>query len=349
MKTHRSASQIHLPVAMPNGASAARRLGAIGVILLLALTSLLPAAPAAAAQAAAARLNQAALRAASPAAAGETCVVLQPGPSAMKDSYINQDKQDERRGTDSELRVKTESGKLNRALLQFDLSSIPTDAVVNSATLSLWVKEVKDGNVSINAHTLTNSWNEAQVTWKARDNAAKLYWTTLGGDYSAVLDSEAFTKDVKNYWATWNVTSAAASWVAAPSGNNGLILESPVTTPKNETKFKSSDDGTATQRPKLEVCYGAGVTLTPNNQGDGVPGQVRIYPHVLRVGNLTSVFDLAASSNRGWQTYIYKDVNGNGVKDPEDTLITQTPSTPNVDYAYPGWRRGAVGRDVGHD
>ena len=47
---------------------------------------------------------------------------------------------------------------------------------------------------------------------------------------------------------------------------------------------------------------------------------------MLTVGNLTSVFNLAASSNKGWRTYIYQDVNGNGVKDPEDTLITQTPS-----------------------
>ena len=65
-----------------------------------------------------------------------------------------------------------------------------------------------------------------------------------------------------------------------------------------------------------------------------MPGQTRYYPHVLTVGNLTSVFNLAASSNRGWQTTIYEDVNGNGLKDPEDTPITQTPSLgPNATYS----------------
>lgn len=310
---------------------AGRVLAAAGMILLLAVSSWLPAAPAALAQAPTADFSPAD---ASPTAAGETCVVLQPGPATMNDSYIKQDKPDERRGTDSELRVKTENTKLNRALLQFDLSSIPSDALVNSATLSLWVKEVKDGNVSINTRALTNSWNEAQVTWKARDKAANLLWTTQGGDYDAgVLDTEALTVGTKNVWAAWNVTSAAASWVANPSGNLGVILESPVTTPKNETKFKSSDDGTASQRPKLEVCYGAGLTVTPNNQGAGVAGQEKIYAHTVTVGNLVTVVNLSAASNRGWTATVYQDVNGDGIKDPGDTPITATPSMgPNATF-----------------
>jgi hypothetical protein len=310
---------------------AGRLFAAAGMILLLTLTSWLPAAPAALAQAPTADFTQAS---ASPAVAGETCVVLQPGPAAMNDSYIKQDRPDELRGADIELRVKTENTKLNRALLQFDLSSIPSDATVNSATLSLWVKEVRDGNVSINARALTNSWNEAQVTWKARDKAANLLWTAQGGDYDpAVLDTKALTVGTTNVWASWNVTSAAASWVANSANNRGVILESPVTNPKNETRFKSSDDGTASQRPKLEVCYGAGLTLTPDNQGAGVAGQEKIYAHTVTVGNLTTVVNLSAASNRGWIVTIYQDVNGNGIKDGGDTPITATPPIgPNANF-----------------
>jgi hypothetical protein len=330
MKTQSFASKRRSPVGR-HVVFAGRVLAAAGMILLLILSSWLPAAPAALAQAPTADFSPAGD---SPAAAGDTCVVLQPGPATMNDSYLKQDRPDERRGTDTELRVKTENNKLNRTLLQFDLSSIPSDALVSSATLSLWVKEVKDGNVSINARALTNSWNEAQVTWKARDKAANLLWTTQGGDYDAgVLDTEALTVGAKNVWAAWNVTSAAAGWVANPSGNLGVILESPVTTPKNETKFKGSDDGTASQRPKLEVCYGAGLTLTPDNQGTGVAGQEKIYAHTVTVGNLTTVVNLSAASNRGWVVTIYQDVNGNGLKDGGDTPITATPSMgPNATF-----------------
>jgi hypothetical protein len=73
--------------------------------------------------------------------AGQTCVLLPFSPSAGIDAYIKQEKQDEKRGGDPELRVKTESGKLMRSLLKFDLSSIPSTAIVNSATLSLYVKD----------------------------------------------------------------------------------------------------------------------------------------------------------------------------------------------------------------
>ena len=237
--------------------------------------------------------------AATPQSAGQTCTVLQPGPAAAFDAYIKQDSPDSRLGGDNELRVKTESGKLNRSLLRFDLSTIPADAIVTSATLSLWVKEVKDGNVTISARQVTASWNEAEVTWKARDKAANLLWTAQGGDYSATaLDTEPFVKDVKNYWAAWDVTTAAAAWVSNPAANYGVILESPVTSPKNETKFKSSDDGTASQRPKLEVCYSSGVTIEPDNSGEGVSGSTKTYAHVVTVGNLTTAVSLSRSEER---------------------------------------------------
>ncbi len=302
----------------------------ITIITILAM--LFPALPASAQPAA----MPAAVAFAAPAApqAGETCTVLQPTPTTGLDSYIKQEMQDERRGTDIELKVKTESGKLMRSLLRFDLSSLPTDAIVSSATLSLWVKEVRDGNATIRAHQVTASWNEAEVTWKARDKAANLLWAGLGGDYNAaVLSSHNVVKDVKNYWATWNVTSATTGWISAPATNFGLILESPVTSPKNETKFKSSDDGTTSQRPKLEVCFSAGLTLAPSNTGEALAGLTKTYAHVVTVGNLTTAVNLSAASNRGWATRIYQDVNGNGLKDPADTQITQTPVIgPSASY-----------------
>jgi fructose-1,6-bisphosphatase I len=271
-----------------------------------------------------------------PDAGGVTCVVLQPAASVGVDAYIKQDKPDERRGGDSELRVKSESGKLNRALLRFDLSGIPAGSTITSATLSLWVKEVRDGNISIRAHKLTNSWNEAQVTWKARNKAANLLWTTQGGDYqTAILDSQTLLKDTKNVWASWNLTTAVADWYANPATNYGVILEAPVSTPKGEAKFKSSDDGTAAQRPKLEVCFSAALSLAPNHSGTGVAGQTRTYAHVATIGQTTGNFIFSAVSSQGWTTRLYRDLNGNGIKDMGDTQITAPIALgPNVTFPF---------------
>ena len=135
--------------------------------------------------------------------AGTTCQVLQPAATTGKDAYIKQEKPDELRGGDSELRVKNESGKLMRSLLQFDLSGLPSGAVVTSATLSLYVKDANGGAYTINAHQVTNAWNEPQVTWNARDKAAKVLWTNPGGDYNSAVVSSAVVDDTKNVWRTW--------------------------------------------------------------------------------------------------------------------------------------------------
>ena len=65
-------------------------------------------------------------------------------------------------------------------------------------------------------------------------------------------------------WMEFDITALAQRWVNAPAENYGLILESPVTSPKSEAKFKSSDDGTASQRPTLVVTYT--VVFTPTTQ-----------------------------------------------------------------------------------
>ncbi len=305
------------------------------LVTIVLLTAMLITAPGggsfvAPANAAAALSAQAASAQGSPSL---TCVTLQPSASAGKDAYIKQDKPDERRGGDAELRVKTENGKLNRALLQFDLTGLPADAVISSATLSLWVEGASGGAVTINAHQVTSSWNEAEVTWKARDKKANLLWTNQGGDYKPAAVSSTVVDNTKNVWRSWDLTSLAGLWKNDPSTNHGVILLAAATNPKAEKIFKSSDDGTAKQRPKLEVCYTAGLTLTPNNSADAVAGASRTYAHVVRVGSLTTVVNLSASSSLGWPVRIYKDVNGNGVKDPEDTAISATPSIgPNAAY-----------------
>ena len=271
---------------------------------------------------------------AAPAQAGTTCVVLQPAAQAGTDAYIKQEKVDERRGGDSELRIKSENGKLMRSLLQFSMPSLPVGSTIDSATLSLYVKDSSGGAVTINAHQVTAAWNEAEVTWKARDKAANQLWTNLGGDYNPAVVSSAVVDNTKNVWRSWNLTSLVGAWIANPATNYGVILEAPAGI-KAEKKFKSSDDGTAAQRPKLEICYSSGVAIEPDNQGEGVAGFIKTYSHIVTVEGITTAVNLSATSSNNWTTQILKDVNGNGMPDPEDTPITQTPVLGPAAVTYP--------------
>lgn len=73
-----------------------------------------------------------------------------------------------------------------------------------------------------------------------------------------------------------------------------------------------------------------GATLTPNNSGQVAPGGSVVYAHTLtNTGSMTCAgpYTLtatlpAADSTAGWTTAVYIDVNGDGVIDGGDTLVT---------------------------
>jgi hypothetical protein len=90
------------------------------------------------------------------------------------------------------------------------------------------------------------------VTWSDRDRAAALSWTLAGGTYDPTA-VDVTTISQENVWANWDLTALGVHWLTVD--NYGLILEAPATIPKSEVKFRSSDDGSSEQRPRLQVCY----------------------------------------------------------------------------------------------
>lgn len=182
------------------------------------------------------------------------CVTL----IADADSYINQDKNDENKGTDDELRTKTQSDKLTRPVLQFDVSAIPSGATISDATLSLWVTDVKNNGSSVSAYLLDQSWTETGVTWNDRNKNSNLAWTNAGGTYSTLIDTQSIG-DPENRWVTWDVDAAVTAWVNG--SNNGLILVAPVNGNRPELKFSSREENG--EQPRLAICYTTGPTATP--------------------------------------------------------------------------------------
>jgi uncharacterized repeat protein (TIGR01451 family) len=67
----------------------------------------------------------------------------------------------------------------------------------------------------------------------------------------------------------------------------------------------------------------AGAGVTPSRALLGVAGVTSVIGHTLtNMGNGDDSLAVAASSRHGWPTRIYRDVNGNGVLDPGDALVT---------------------------
>ncbi len=112
---------------------------------------------------------------------------------------------------------------------------------------------VPGASATINAHGITNSWVESEVTWNSRMSGVS--WTTPGGDYSGAVSSSQFCPNSvdTNTWKSWDVTSLVQGWVNGGT-NNGVLLKDSSSTSACKW-FYSSDYGDASKRPKLSVCY----------------------------------------------------------------------------------------------
>ena len=100
-----------------------------------------------------------------------------------------------------------------RFLLQWNMSSIPPNAIINNATASIYQTSViPSGDVlAVQGQYVTAPWNESSVTW---NNA-----NYLGGDITQVGDVNANLG-----WKSVNVTDIVRTWYSGARPNYGTIL-----------------------------------------------------------------------------------------------------------------------------
>ena len=169
---------------------------------------------------------------------------------------------------------RTASGALRRALLQFDLSAIPTDALIVSATLSLHLTQAASGEHLVSAHRILGSWttgssdptgNEgagaaaapADATWTSRSfGSPAMDWTNAGGDFaSSASGSTLIGTDLVRYSiSSAGLAADVQSWLADPSANHGWILVGDESVNQSARRFGSAE-GSAEFAPMLEIEY----------------------------------------------------------------------------------------------
>jgi hypothetical protein len=173
-----------------------------------------------------------------------------------------------------------------RGLVQFDVSAIPSDAVIQQATLTLNVTRTTHAGVVTNTLSrVTQSWGEGtstaprgggiggdptsgSATWNFRFWNT-IPWSSVGGDFAAAPSASAAVADVGAYsWTSAQLASDVQSWVQTPAGNHGwiLIADGPpgMTTAK---RFASREFANAAQRPLLSVTY----EIAPDNADAPLP------------------------------------------------------------------------------
>ena len=168
----------------------------------------------------------------------------------------------------------------NAILMRFDLSAIPAGASVQDATLTMSLVQsdsTSDPTYTITAHKILNKTPMISgATGYSYDGTNA--WSPSGCCYNGVPLAQADITSAYDQQAidktpgakTWNLTRMVQEWIATPSSNRGVLLNSDATKTKDRYRFfASTKNTTASLRPVLTVRLGSG---SGGSGGGTLPG-----------------------------------------------------------------------------
>lgn len=175
--------------------------------------------------------------------------------TAAADTYLDKGNADDNFGTSTSLVVDKSGGSIgdSRAVLQFDLDSLPVGSVITGAVLQLEAT-ANTGAFDINVYEVTQAWQEGAssgaigaASWNERLPGTN--WNTAGGDFDSAIIATLNTAAIGQH--TWDITSLVQDWYTGAKTNNGLILGSPDSGGETVT-YDSREGGTP---PQLILQY----------------------------------------------------------------------------------------------
>ena len=179
--------------------------------------------------------------------ADTTTVTIQPNPTAAKDAYIWSPSPDSQWGSDARLYAGLSAvNQIARSYVQFDLSSIPSTAVVTSANLGLYYFQTFASVAApVGVYRVNSSWSESTITWNNQPTSAATteYTRTVPGP-------------VSNYFQYWYIDDLVQGWVDGSIANYGVVVrDTDETTTKACKGFYASEWLYGPRHPKLVIRY----------------------------------------------------------------------------------------------
>jgi 2',3'-cyclic-nucleotide 2'-phosphodiesterase (5'-nucleotidase family) len=181
-------------------------------------------------------------------------LTLQPDGDIGKDAVVGKIVPDNNYGDleDIHLYAWTQEGILNvcRVVIDFDLTSIPTDARIDSALLSLYFNntsaygDAHSGENNFIIQRITSDWDELTVTWGTQP-------TTITNNQVPVSGSVSATQDFTDI----NITALISDAIVNKDNSYGLMLKLENEEAYKKLHFASSDNPDEKLRPKLDVYY----------------------------------------------------------------------------------------------
>ena len=135
------------------------------------------------------------------------------------------------------------------SLLQFDLSDLPGDAIIEQAIL---YAQVEDGagadSIDVDLHPLEAKWNESDVTFANAPDPGPVHTTAKGVGNAG--------------WIDWEVTGLVEEWVSGARNNHGMVLIGPMEGDYVRL-FATKENAHTKHHPYLEVSYTVPIPVPP--------------------------------------------------------------------------------------
>ncbi|MDH3751916.1 MAG: DNRLRE domain-containing protein, partial [Gammaproteobacteria bacterium] len=165
--------------------------------------------------------------------------------AADQDAWIRNDDVTKNNGTTADQHLRFETGKVEQALTRFDLSSLPADAQINSATAWFYITSSGPGGGAhpegpLTVHRVTADWTELGATWE-----------TMNGNFESSKLATIPAQPVDAVWVSINLTAQVQAWVNGQP-NYGVLMASE--SEGVHGKYSSREDGGNV--PRLEVVVG---------------------------------------------------------------------------------------------
>jgi hypothetical protein len=167
--------------------------------------------------------------------------------NSTADAMIMSNNPDSKYGSNSHLYVARTATAKRRALVRFNLSSIPSNATIDSATFSVYLYGCGfSGAVDdLNIARVTTDWEEYEVTWNTHKNAFDIPDNVLNKTAPCSFDDQYHNYNIKSFVNNWH----GGTWP-----NYGLGLYGDESEVDWIKYFAGKEDATH-PHPKLVVTY----------------------------------------------------------------------------------------------
>jgi FtsP/CotA-like multicopper oxidase with cupredoxin domain len=160
-----------------------------------------------------------------------------------------------------------------RALVRFDLSSIPLGSTVSSVTLTMNCSRAnQSGPTVVAVHRAVADWGEGTSVADGQEGAGgsatandatwihtfypSLFWSVPGGQFVATPSATTIIGNEGFYtWTSMGLLSDVQSWLAGSPPNYGWIVIGDESAPQTAKRLDSRHETNADRRPKLTVVY----------------------------------------------------------------------------------------------